>query len=77
MIIKFTARSMQSYKGTDGMGKSLELSKDQTAEVSDAVGKILCQKYHHNFVEVKNSESVEAPAKGDKKQRKVASFRAK
>jgi hypothetical protein len=77
MIIKFIARTMQVYKGTDGNGNSLDLIKDQTAEVSETVGKLLCQKYHHNFIEVKDSASVEKPSKSDKRQRKLTTFQSK
>lgn len=77
MIIKFTARTMQAYKGNNGLGQIVELAKDQTAEVSDSVGKLLCQKYHHNFQEIKEETKVELPSKSDKKQRKVSNYRSK
>lgn len=77
MLIKFIARSMPSYKGTDGMGKVIALSKGETAEVSESTGKLLCQKYSQNFEEVKVISPSELPSKSDKKQRKVASFKAK
>lgn len=77
MIIKFTARNMPMYKGTDGYGKTIELNSGDTADVADAIGKMLCAKYHHNFQEVKSTSTVEVESKSDKKGRKLQSYRSK
>lgn len=77
MVIKFIARTMPAYKGSNGMGALIELSKDQTAEVSESVGRMLCQKYHQNFQEIRENKQSEEPSKSDKKQRKTQVYRAK
>jgi hypothetical protein len=77
MTIKFIGATMPIYKGSNGLGQVIELKKGETAEVSEQVGKILLQKYKLNFQAIVEQKDAEEPAKNDKKQRKIATFRAK
>lgn len=61
MLIRFKAKTMQKYAGIDGLGGSIALGENETAEVSEAVGKILLQKYGTNFEVIIQEKPMHAP----------------
>jgi hypothetical protein len=76
MLIRFTAKHMSEYQGIDGRGGSISLKKNEEAEVSESVAKLLLQKYGRNF-EVIVEEKPEHAPQADKLFRKGAKTRTK
>lgn len=74
--MRFTAKTMQSYSGKDSSGTRVELNKNDLIDISEAVAKLLLQKYGDNFEIVLNEKPKHAP-KADKLLRKVASTKTK
>lgn len=69
MRIKFKAKTMREYKGYNGSDGLVEMKAGDTAEVSDAVGQILCQRFSQDFELVIEEKPKHAP-KSDKMFRK-------
>lgn len=76
MLIKFTAKTMPAYAGVDGKGQSIKLSKDETAEVTESIAKLLMQRYGENFQIVVQEAPKHAP-KADKLYRKSRKTKTK
>ena len=76
MRIKFTAKTMPRYAGHDGKGNAIDLTAGDTAEVTDAIGKLLVQRFGGNFEIVVDEKPAHAP-ESDKALRKTIKTKTK
>jgi len=76
MLIRFTAKHMTEYQGIDGRGGSIALKKNDEAEVSESIARLLLQKYGQDFEIAVESKPDHAP-QADKLFRKGPKTRTK
>lgn len=76
MQIKFLGKTLSQYKGLNGKGGVLQMAKNDIAQVSEQVGKLLLDHYGLDFEVVINESPIHAP-KLDKQAKKTAKFKSK